>query len=495
MQTKTTVNKEPLVQLSKRDGMNPVLAFGVRVIAFVLGMLVCGFVASLLIDDLRVNPAKIKDFYYSFINGSFTTERKLWTYFKDIAILLCIALALTPAFRMRFWNTGAEGQTLMGVLAAVGVNFYLGGTYNPAVALPDWALLILMFGAALLAGAIWGLIPALFKALWDTNETLFTLMMNYVAAFVVSFCLIKWVPSGSSSLKKLASGAFPQIFTGLSKPVYSDYLIIILLVLLLTMLLWVYINHSKHGYELNVVGQSLRTASYIGINVKKVIIRTMLLSGLLCGFAGWLIGAGLDRSVTDVSVGGQGFTAIMVAWLAKFDPIMMIITAGLIIFLKKGAAQVSSAFGISQALPEVIIGIVLFFIIGSEFFVNYKIKLRKRAALLIAPVVMIFVEQVGDQLAVIYGISHIIPNLICGLILFWIVDPEFFAKLGGHIKALVVKLTAKRAKTAEKTPAEEAAAVEAEAQPEKVITEANAEEAVSAAVEPEDNETEKEGEQ
>ncbi|MBQ4452976.1 MAG: ABC transporter permease [Clostridia bacterium] len=378
MQPRHTRLKEPLVHLTKRETPGFAASMLIRVAAFVLGMLVCGLVAFLLVGKLQKEPGRIWEFYNCFIKGSFSTERKLWSFLKNIAVLLCIALALTPAFRMRFWNIGAEGQTLMGVLAAIAVNFYLGGKYNPAVRWPEWSLLVLMLAAALLAGAVWGLIPALFKAVWNTNETLFTLMMNYVATFLVSYCLIKWVPSGSSSLGKLSSGKFPTVFTGLSKPAYSDYLVIILIVLAATALIYIYLNYTKHGYEISVVGESVRTARYVGISVKKVIIRTMIVSGLLCGLAGYLIGAGLDRSVTTDSVGGQGFTAIMVAWLAKFDPLMMILTAGVIIFLNQGADQISTSFEISGALPNVIIGIVLFFIIGSEFFINYKLNFRKR---------------------------------------------------------------------------------------------------------------------
>ena len=368
--------REPLVHLTKRESMGVTKSALVRVAAFMLGMLTCGLVAFILIDKLRQNPSRIGEFYVCFIKGSFSNKGKMWKFAKDIAILLCISLALTPAFRMRFWNTGAEGQTLVGCLAAVAMNFYLGGKHNPGLVFPNWALIVLMFFAALAAGAVWGLIPALFKAKWDTNETLFTLMMNYIATFFVGYCLIKWVPNGSSSLGKLDSGRLPTVFTCFKKAAYSDYLLIILAVLLLTALLYVYLRYSKHGYEIGVVGESLRTAQYIGINVKKVIIRTMLLSGLLCGFAGFLIGAGLDRSVTENSVGGQGFTAIMVAWLAKFDPIVMIITSGIIVFLNQGADQISQVFDISGAFPSVIVGIVLFFIIGSEFFINYKLNFR-----------------------------------------------------------------------------------------------------------------------
>ena len=354
--------REPLIHLTKRASTSPARAWTIRVIAILLGLLVCGIAAFLLIEKLQQNPGKIGDFYYTFIRGSFSTNRKLWKFLKNTAILLCISLALTPAFRMRFWNIGGEGQTLAGVLGAIAVDFYLGGT------IPEWLLLILMFVAALAAGTLWAVIPALFKAKWGTNETLFTLMMNYVATFLVGYFLVIWVPSGSSSLGKLKYGKLPSFG--------NDYLLIILIVLALTAALYIYLNYTKQGYEINVVGESVRTARYIGINVNKVIIRTMILSGALCGLAGYLIGAGLDQTVTADSVGGQGFTGIMVAWLGKFNPLAMILTAGLIQVLNQGAAQISQDFDVSGAFPDVSVGIILFFVIGSEFFINYKIHFR-----------------------------------------------------------------------------------------------------------------------
>ena len=358
---------EPLFHLAKRTDVNPVRAWVIRLVAILLGMLACGLVAFALIEKLHQNPEKITDFYYSFIKGSFTTERKLWKFLKNMAILQCISLAVTPAFRMRFWNIGAEGQTLMGVLGSITVAFYLGGK------IPEWQLLILMFIAALIYGAVWAVIPALFKAKWNTNETLFTLMMNYVATYVVSYFLVIWVPSGSSTLGKLKFGKLPPL------PFGNQYLLIILIVLALTVFLFIYLKYSKQGYEISVVGESIRTAQYSGINVEKVIIRTMVVSGLLCGLAGYLIGAGLDQSVTTESVGGQGFTAIIVSWLANFNPIVMIITSALISFLNSGAAQISQDFNVSGALPDVIVGIILFFIIGCEFFINYKMVFRHAA--------------------------------------------------------------------------------------------------------------------
>ena len=354
--------KEPLIHLSKRASIQPLKAWGIRLAAIALGLIVCGLVAFVLIDKLNQHPERIGDFYGAFIKGSFSTSRKFWKFLKNIAILLCISLALTPAFRMRFWNIGGEGQTLVSVLSAIAVDFYLGGT------IPEWLLLILMLFAALAAGAVWAVIPALFRAKWGTNETLFTLMMNYVATFLVGVFLVVWVPNGSASLPKQPYGKLPTVG--------NDYLLIILIVMVLAIGLYIYLNYTKQGFEINVVGESVRTARYIGINEKRVIIRTMILCGALCGLAGYLIAAGLDQTVTTESAGGQGFTGIMVSWLAKFNPLAMILTSGLIQLLSQGAAQISQDFDVSGAFPNVIVGIILFFIIGCEFFINYKIHFR-----------------------------------------------------------------------------------------------------------------------
>ena len=357
---------EPLFHLAKRSAIAPWKAWLIRLVAIVLGLAMCGLVAYILSDKLQQGKKTLADFYYCFIKGSFTTNRKFWKFLKNMAVLQCISLAVTPAFRMRFWNTGAEGQTLMGIWGAIAVAFYLGGK------VPEWLLLVIMLAAALVGGAVWAVIPAIFKAKWNTNETLFTLMMNYVATYVVSYFLVIWVPSGSSSLGKMKFGKLPPL------PFGNQYLLIILIVLLLTGLLYIYLRYSKHGYEISVVGESVRTAQYSGMNVSKVIIRTMVVSGLLCGLAGYLIGAGLDQSITTESVGGQGFTGIMVSWLAKVNPLVMLLTSGLIALLNQGAAQISQDFNVSGALPDVIVGIILFFIIGSEFFINYQVILRKK---------------------------------------------------------------------------------------------------------------------
>jgi len=298
------------------------------------------------------------------ISGAFGSSLRLWSLFQEIAILLCVSLAVTPAFKMRFWNIGAEGQVLVGGLATVSVMMFLGGT------MPTPVLILVMIAASVLAGIIWAVIPAIAKALWNTNETLFTLMMNYVAIQLVAFFLKTFVKSGSGVLSPMPEFGLPVIAN-------QPYLLNIIIVAVLTILVYIYLKYTKQGYEISVVGESENTAKYIGINVKKVIMRTLVVSGALCGIAGLLIVGGTNHTISTTSAGGRGFTAIMVSWLAKFNPIIMIVTSFLIVFLDKGASQVSTDFRIPEAISDIVTGIILFFIIGCEFFLQYKILLTK----------------------------------------------------------------------------------------------------------------------
>ncbi len=353
-------HREPLVYISKKDNVPFKTKFLVRFIAIVLALVVCGIVTKVLTGD---NPISI---YKTIIHGAVGQGRLLVT-IHDIAILLCISLAVTPAFRMKFWNTGAEGQVLIGCLATAVCMFYLGGK------IPELALIIIMIVCAVAAGMIWGVIPAIFKAEWKTNETLFTLMMNYVAIQLVEYFLKIADKSGSNVVGPdlLSHGWLPGIFG-------VKYLLNIIVVALITVLMYIYLKYSKHGYEISVVGESENTARYIGINVKKVIIRTMLVSGAVCGIAGLLLVGGSSHSIDSNLVGGRGFTAIMVSWLGKFNPINMILTTLLLVFLGRGADEVTSKFGLNGDFSDILTGIILFFIIGCEFFINYKINFSHR---------------------------------------------------------------------------------------------------------------------
>lgn len=354
--------REPLFHVAKRNSMVWWKAWLIRGVAIIASLIVCALIIVLL---TKQNPFEV---YASMFNGSFGSKRKVWILLQNMAILLCISLAVTPAFKMHFWNLGAEGQVLIGALASVACMFYIGDRLSNAV------LILIMFFASLLGGIIWGVIPAYFKAKWNTNESLFTLMMNYIAIQLVSFSIMVWVPSGSSVMgivnANSKAGWIPDLFG-------QKYLFNILVVAAVTVLMFVYLKYSKHGYELSVVGESENTAKYIGINVKKVIIRTMLLSGAMCGIAGLLLVGGTDHTITTTTADNRGFTAIMVSWLAKFNPIYMVLTSLLLVFFDKGATEIATVYRLNESFSEIITGIILFFIIGSEFFINYKINFRK----------------------------------------------------------------------------------------------------------------------
>ena len=356
-------HREPLLHITKRDAMVWYKGVIIRAVAIVAALLVCSAVIWLL---TKLNPI---DVYSEMFNGSFETERKFWTMLQEIAMLLCISLAVTPAFKMKFWNLGAEGQVLVGGLASAACMFYIKDS------LPNAALIVIMVVASIVAGVIWAVIPAIFKAQWGTNESLFTLMMNYVAIQLVSFFIMVWVPSGSSVMgiinRNTRSGWLPEIFG-------QKYGLNILIVAVLTAVMYIYLKFSKQGYEISVVGESENTARYIGINVKSVIIRTLIVSGAVCGIAGFLLVSGTNHTISKDLAGGMGFTAIMVSWLAKFNPAMMVVTSFLIIFLQRGSGEIATAFRLNESVADILTGIIIFFIIGCEFFINYKVNLRTK---------------------------------------------------------------------------------------------------------------------
>ena len=153
----------------KRDTISTAKAWGIRLIAVVLSLIVAGLV---IVAITKQNPLQV---YLGIVDGAVGSSRRVWVTIRETLVLLCIAIGLTPAFKMKFWNIGAEGQILMGGMATAALMIYAGD------AMPNWLLLILIFIASATAGLIWGLIPAVFKAYFNTNETLFTLMLNYVA--------------------------------------------------------------------------------------------------------------------------------------------------------------------------------------------------------------------------------------------------------------------------------------------------------------------------
>ena len=354
--------KGSLFHISKRDALPLPKALAIRVGVILLALVFCGLITTLLTSQ---NPLSV---YGTILDGAFGSSRRIGVTFRNTAVLLGISLAVTPAFKMRFWNIGAEGQTLIGCLATTTCMILLGGKVSTPV------LILISLVAALLAGALWGFLPAFFKARWNTNETLFTLMMNYIAMQLASYFIIVWeVPKGAGKIgiinQSTRAGWLPEIG--------NAYLLPIIVVALMTVFMYVYLSYSKHGYEIAVVGESQRTASYAGIKVDRVIIRTMVLSGALCALMGFMMTAGIDHTLTTTIVDSRGFTAVMVSWMSKFNPFVMIAASLLLVTMDRGASEVASALSLNHSFADILTGIILFFIIATEFFITYKVTLRK----------------------------------------------------------------------------------------------------------------------
>ena len=354
-------HREPLFHVIKRDDMPSWKAWIIRGATIVIAFLLVGFLSMAVAER---SFGETYEIMFSGVFGRIFEGRTtmLWKYLLEIAILLSLALALTPAFKMKFWNCGAEGQALMGGLASIICMIELGEK------LPYPVLIAVIAISSIVAGAIWGIIPAIFKALFNTNETLFTLMMNYIATQIIAYYVyIKG--GGSNVINPVSAGNFPAVGG-------NDYFVNIVIVAVITVVMYIYLKYSKQGYEISVVGESQNTARYIGINVKKVIIRTMVISGALCGITGMLLVAGKDHSINVNSVGGQGFTAILMSWLGQFNPFIMVVMTALVVFLRIGVGKVADTALLNSSFAEIIVGIVILMLVGCEFFIHYAIKYR-----------------------------------------------------------------------------------------------------------------------
>ncbi len=287
-------------------------------------------------------------------------------------IPLCVtSLGVTLAFKMRFWNIGAEGQICVGAICAS----YFAYFHNE---MPQWLLIVAMAAAAFVGAGLWGLIPAFFKVRFGTNETLFTLMLNYIVLYIIQF--LKEGPwrdptmSGFSAMPRFVKNArLPEVPIPFIGGVHIGWIVMLVLVVVLS----VYLKYTKQGYELSVVGENVNTARYAGMPVNKIIFRTMLLSAGICGLAGMLQVAGPDRQLTEQIANGRGFTAISIAWLSKLSPTIILFVSFLFAIMQKGCSVIQTQYNIPSAMGDILQGIILFFVLGSAFFVRYRIVVIK----------------------------------------------------------------------------------------------------------------------
>lgn len=355
---------EPLFHIVKRNDITLKRQILARVIAIlsslIFGSLLCAIVYG-------KSPIR---FFTLLIQGNFKPISRIWELLKWGSLLLIVGLALIPAFKMKFWNLGGNGQILMGGLATIYCMCFLGGK------LPDPLVWLIMLLSSILVGAIWAVIPAIFKAYFNTNESLFTLMMNYIASGLVAYS-IKFIggPASTGTIGIVSKANLPII--------YNDTVLTLIVAILITVFITVYMKYSKHGYEISVVGDSQNTAKYIGLNVKKVIIRTLFLSGAICGVVGLLMTGAINHTiVTEETMSLSGFTAftaIIAVWIAHNNPIATVGVSFGIMFITNGMSRVKAMFGIANdSVANMIIGIMYLFIIACEFFISYKLQSNKK---------------------------------------------------------------------------------------------------------------------
>lgn len=331
----------------------------VRLFGLLAGILLSGIFIALLGHPVVTTFARL-------ISGAFGTLNSLRNTLTFAIPFAISALGLSIAFRMKFWNIGGEGQVLMGATAAMFVSMQM------PKSTPGWILILLMFIAGFVGGAVWAIIPGLFRIQMKTNETLFTLMMNYIAICFVKFLYYEvWKDPegmGFAGIENIQDQARLPAFFGISSG--------IILPVLLMILIYILIKKTKLGFEIRVVGESEPTAHYAGINVKKVVLIGILLSGGIVGLAGVAKLNGSVYALSENLAGGAGFTAIVIAWLANLSAPIILFVSFLIGALKQGAQAIQFE-GVPSAVADIIQGLLLMSILGSEFFLRYRISRSK----------------------------------------------------------------------------------------------------------------------
>lgn len=350
-----------MLKIVRREDIDKRFAIAVRAAAIIGAMIFAGIFIALL----GYPPIKV---FSEMFFGAVGTQMRLQETVNKAVPLIIASLGILVAFKMKFWNIGGEGQIMMGALGAGYI------ALNYAEVLPRPVLLLTMAVVSILMGGIWALIPAIFKVKMGTNETIFTLMLNYIAIKIVQF--LQFGP-----WKDPAATGFPKIPTfsqnALLPSVFGLHIGWII-ALFLTMLMYVFIRYTKKGYEIEVVGESINTAKYAGMNVNAIILYAITLSGGLLGLVGMIQASAMEKTISYTLSGGYGFTAIITTWLSGLKAQYILITSIAFAILLQGGSFVQVSMQIPQAVAGMIQGIILFFVLGSEFFIKYKLVGRSK---------------------------------------------------------------------------------------------------------------------
>lgn len=365
-------NKEPLIRIVKRNGLKKRYA----ALLYLISVIVALGIGAILLLSLQANPVE----YYKQMFTLGTIDNKFAylqyeNYIKEFVPLLITSLALSLAFKMKFWNIGGEGQFILGALAGASVAFMVPSTLNPLLTI------FLMILAGAVVGGLIGLLTSVLNVKFGTDETLFTLMFNYIALYVLMFfgeTKAGWNIFLKTDSERPQFAKIPENARMIKLP-FGDFSLEIsfVFVILLVIFIFVYLTKTKHGYEISVIGDSINTAKYSGMKVDKIICRTMFLSAALIGAAGAIRVSSVQSLSTSIT-NDVGWTGIIVAWLAKLNPIGIVIVSALITVLQCGCLTASvSARNVDSHFADLLQGIILFVILAADFFIRFKIVIRK----------------------------------------------------------------------------------------------------------------------
>ena len=356
----------PQMHIVQRSDIKPLNAWGYRLLAVLFALSMGG----LFLLILGYNPF---DVYATMLRGALGSAGMQKETLKLTIPLALTALGILLAFKMKFWNIGAEGQIAAGAIAASYFAYFHAD-------LPKTVLLLTMAAAGFVAGGFWGLIPAWFKPRFGTNETLFPLLLNYIIYYFITYQREgPWRESvgGFAAMPRFPKQArLPEIPFPFVGNLHLGWVVL----LVMMVLVFIYLRYTKQGYEITVVGENERTARNAGMPVKRIILRTMFLSAGIAGLVGMLQVSGPDRQLTDSVGGGRGFTAISIVWLARLSPFGSVAVAFLFAILQKGSSMMQTEYRIPASMSDILQGIILFCVLGAEFFLQYRILKRKEVA-------------------------------------------------------------------------------------------------------------------
>ncbi len=351
-----------LLKITKRDNLNKKQEIIIRTLAILLSI-VC---AGLILVIFGLNPVNV---FKAIVEGALGTDLRIKQTIIKAVPLVITSLGILVAFKMRFWNIGGEGQIVIGAMAAAFIALNIDGVPKPV-------MLLLMAVAAMIAGGLWAFIPAIFKAKMGTNETIFTLMMNYIGIKFVTYLQYgPWMDPNANGFPKVASFSESALLPSVLG-VHAGWIIAVLC----TILIFFLMKYTKLGYEINVVGESYETARYAGMNINKIIIVTMMISGGLCGLVGMIQASAIEKTLVAGISGGYGFTAIITAWLARLNAVATLFVCVIFAMLIQGGAYIQLAMNVPSAVASVVQGTILFFVLGSEFFLQYKVSIAHKSS-------------------------------------------------------------------------------------------------------------------